>query len=397
MSDRFRILFEHSSDPHLIFDAEGGISDCNRATVDLIGAIDQAQVLSLHPGQLSPERQPCGRTSSELAAEMDGLATRNGVHRFEWMHQKLDGTPLPVEVTLNAVEVDGRTTMIVVWHDLSERKRVDAERKLLTDELARSNRALKAANRELRRDLEAARAAQRALLPAEGAAGDLAEVSWTFRPCETLGGDLFGVFALDESRVGFFVLDVSGHGVESSLYAAAAHRLMLPRTGDLAVDESAVRWASPAAAIQRFNREFCVDGGGARFVTAISGVLDTRSRTLRYANAGHPPALVVRSDECTRIDCDPRLPVGISPDERYEDAEVCLLPGDRIVLYTDCAYEARNEAGEFFGQDRLRQCLIDHAGRPLGDQLRSTERDVLAWCPATRPDDDLTLLGIQVT
>src|SRR5436305_12301679 len=87
---RFQLLFEHSSDAHLIFDA-GGITDCNPAAVRLLGAADRAEVLAVHPSALSPECQPDGRQSVEKARELDALARTNGWHRLEWMHRRRDG------------------------------------------------------------------------------------------------------------------------------------------------------------------------------------------------------------------------------------------------------------------------------------------------------------------
>jgi PAS domain S-box-containing protein len=118
--ERFRALFEHSSDPHLLFD-DTGIIDCNNATFTLLGATDKAQILALHPAALSPELQPDGRRSMEKCLEMDDTARRNGVHRFEWIHRKMDGTDFPVEVTITPVKVKGRESMLVVWHDLTAR------------------------------------------------------------------------------------------------------------------------------------------------------------------------------------------------------------------------------------------------------------------------------------
>jgi PAS domain S-box-containing protein len=133
--ERFRTLFQHSSDAHLLFD-DRGIIDCNQATIALLGCSDKAAVLSLHPAMLSPEFQPDGRRSMEKCIEMDNTARLRGVHRFEWIHRKMDGTDFPVEVTLTPVKLKGKDSMIVVWHDLTEQKRAEA--------------ALNKANQELR-------------------------------------------------------------------------------------------------------------------------------------------------------------------------------------------------------------------------------------------------------
>jgi len=126
--ERFRVLFEHSSDAHLLFD-ERGIIDCNQATITLLRGHDKRQVLSLHPAQLSPELQPDGRRSDEKCIEMDRLARERGYHRFEWQHRRMDGSDFPVEVTLTPVQIHGQPVLLVVWHDLTERKAAEqAER-----------------------------------------------------------------------------------------------------------------------------------------------------------------------------------------------------------------------------------------------------------------------------
>ena len=122
--DRFRVLFEYSSDAHLLFDSTG-IVDCNEATTRLLGCEDKQEVLSLHPAVLSPEFQPDGRASLEKCLEMDRIAHEKGYHRFEWIHRKKDGTDFPVEVTLTPVMLQGIKTILVVWHDLTKRKRAE--------------------------------------------------------------------------------------------------------------------------------------------------------------------------------------------------------------------------------------------------------------------------------
>ncbi len=123
--ERFRVLFEYSSDAHLIFD-ETGIIDCNHATIRLLNCRDKSEVLALHPARLSPQLQPDGRHSMEKCVEMDRIAREQGYHRFEWVHRKADETDFPVEVTLTPVQLGGKEALLVVWHDLTERFRAEA-------------------------------------------------------------------------------------------------------------------------------------------------------------------------------------------------------------------------------------------------------------------------------
>lgn len=137
--ESFRTLFEASSDANLIVD-EAGIVDCNSATLRLFRATDKAELLGIHPATLSPVMQPDGRFSLEKGAEMAPLAFRHGKHRFDWVHQRLDGTEVPVEVTLTPVTLRGRPRIFAVFHDLTERVAAEAavrqERARLRDAIA---------------------------------------------------------------------------------------------------------------------------------------------------------------------------------------------------------------------------------------------------------------------
>lgn len=125
-NEKFRVLFEHSSDAHLIFD-DSGIFDCNKAAVKMLRCADKAQVLRLHPAVLSPELQPDGRRSLEKSVDMDRRARERGYHRFEWMHRRMDGEDFPVEVTLTPVQLSTGPSLLVVWHELTEIKQREAE------------------------------------------------------------------------------------------------------------------------------------------------------------------------------------------------------------------------------------------------------------------------------
>lgn len=125
-SEKFRALFECSSDAHLIL-GETGILDCNAAAIAMLRADSKEQVLRVHPAVLSPEVQPDGRRSLEKSVEMDRTAYERGSHSFEWVHRRMTGEDFPVEVTLTPVILPGEPrVLLVAWHELTLRKQREA-------------------------------------------------------------------------------------------------------------------------------------------------------------------------------------------------------------------------------------------------------------------------------
>lgn len=122
--ERFRALFEKSADAIVLLSDEGVIA-CNQAMVDMLRADSREQLLHTLPTDSSPERQPDGRYSSEKANEMMTKAIEQGYHCFEWVHRRLDGTEIMVEVLLTSIILHGKTILYSVSRDITERKRAE--------------------------------------------------------------------------------------------------------------------------------------------------------------------------------------------------------------------------------------------------------------------------------
>jgi PAS domain S-box-containing protein len=140
VEEKLSVIFQYSTDAHLLLD-ENGIMDCNEAAVKMLRCKNKSELLSIHPARFSPEFQPDGRASSEKSVEMDRLAYENGYNRFEWIHKRIDGEEFPVEVTLNPVMISNKKVLLVVWHDITHRKRAE--------ELIRRNEAMLAESQQL--------------------------------------------------------------------------------------------------------------------------------------------------------------------------------------------------------------------------------------------------------
>lgn len=380
--DRFRVLFEHSSDAHIILQ-DGGIVDCNEATVKLLGMKSRAEVLRLHPFVLSPEVQPDGRRSEEKSKEMDATAMARGVHRFEWMHRKIDGQDLPVEVTLNAAEIDGRPALIAVWHDLTETKRRERE-------LAAKHREVERAHAALDGEFQTVGRIQRSLLPSDLPRIPTLALAADYVTSTRAGGDYYDLFPLAGGKWGILVADVSGHGTPAAVVMAITHAL---------AHVSPVPPSSPGALLRYLNgplaRFYSADGG---FVTAFYGVYDEGSRAFTYAAAGHPPPRLRRGStgDTAALDAVRGMPLGVSEELSgdhggYEDATVILAPADVLLLHTDGITEARKPGGELFGTARLDDVLRSWRGSDPASLITGINDRLSDFTGGVQPSDDRTL------
>lgn len=374
LSDKFKILFDHASDAHFILNELGVILDCNDAAVKLLGCRDRSQVLSIHPATLSPEFQPDGRRSAEKSVEMDAIALKNGYHRFEWTHRKIGGEEFPAEVTINAIEIDRRPSYIVVWHDLTEAKRAEKELQDLND--------------RMRRELEAAAEVQRSFLPEVPPSSDRFASAWFYKPCDELGGDGLNIFSIDGSRIGAYVLDVTGHGVASALTSVTVTHLL----------QGLSRVCCPHEVVERLNRH-CAEGHHQHHsFTIVYGVLDLKERTFLYTSAGHAGPALVKKDGTTRQFDSHGIPVGMLGDVSYEQSRIALEPGDRLFLFSDGVYEARDARKDEWGLEGLHAHLKKEAinGYTLDYTVNSLARAAFHRTLPQKPDDDISIVGLEI-
>jgi HAMP domain-containing protein len=134
------------------------------------------------------------------------------------------------------------------------------------------------------------------------------------------------------------------------------------------------------------------------FITACCAIFDAPSRTLSYANAGHPPPLLLRESatKCTRLDADGML-LGIEKDVQFADMKVKLATGDIVVFYTDGITEMQNPAGEMFGVDRLGEAVAAHRVAEPESLVAGVLGALSTFAGGRPPDDDLTIVAMKLT
>lgn len=122
----FKRLFELSPDPAWIID-DNRFVECNEAAVKVLGYASREEFLNAHPSRLSPPKQLDGQDSYVKAENMMAIARDKGLHRFEWIHTKADGTNFVAEVTLSAIDLVDRQVIYCVWRDITERIKKEDE------------------------------------------------------------------------------------------------------------------------------------------------------------------------------------------------------------------------------------------------------------------------------
>jgi sigma-B regulation protein RsbU (phosphoserine phosphatase) len=254
----------------------------------------------------------------------------------------------------------------------------------------------------MRADLEAAAEMQRALLPEETRPLPGIRAAWHVEACERLGGDTLNVFALDRRRLGFFLLDVSGHGVKAAMLTVALHRVLCPypHPGSVLVEpprgrHGVPRVVSPRRVASRLNRLFPMDENAGQYFTIVYGVLDVPKRELCFVSAGQgAPIVIPRRGEPTEIERYD-LPIGLVPHARYEGHRVRLALGSRLFFVSDGVVEAAGADGEDFGKGRLLASLRRHPTRALATTVRDLAREVREWS-ARGLRDDVSMLALEL-
>lgn len=269
--------------------------------------------------------------------------------------------------------------------------------------LEKRNQLLTSAYAQIQSDIDAAGSFQKSLLPRDAATEARVRLSWLYLPSNLVSGDALNYFMLDEHHLGFYVLDVAGHGVASAMVAMLVTQYLNPTlSGCLYRDtgHSARQggFNDPADAMQALNDQLMRMGIGSSYLTCIYGVLDLRSGTVRLVRAGHTLPVVIDRDgrtEVLREEGD--FPLGLIEGADFHSIELTLAPGARLCLYSDGITECEGRDGEQYGLDRMMTFLHTANAQPVQSATQAFATEMHRWAGHTEGqfDDDVSLLLIE--
>jgi serine phosphatase RsbU (regulator of sigma subunit)/predicted ester cyclase len=236
----------------------------------------------------------------------------------------------------------------------------------------------------IEQELKVARSIQQASLPEEVPTLEGWQISPYYQPAREVGGDFYDFHLLSEGRLGLVVGDATGKGVPAALVMSSTRSMLraLARASN-----------SPGEVLEQVNDLLVSDVPPNMFVTCFYAILDPKSATLSYANAGHDLPYLRHGDEAEELRAR-GMPLGLMSGMSYEEGEASLRQEDDVLFYSDGLVEAHDPKGEMFGFPRLRALVAQHAEeRSLGNLLLEELYSFVGegW----EQEDDITLLTLR--
>ena len=238
------------------------------------------------------------------------------------------------------------------------------------------------------KDLIEARKLQQSLVKERFRRFGDSQVSLLLRPSGHVGGDLVGFFPVGSGRVAVFAIDVSGHGVASALMTARLSSYLASPMADRnvalhALPDGGTAAHPPAEVARRLNRISLAELATDTYFTMAFAEIDLASGAVRLVQAGHPHPLIQRRAGPVERAGGGGLPIGLIEEAPFEDVELRLAPGDRLLLVSDGITECENRAGEMLEEPGLERIVRRNAGLTGQGFL-----EALTWDLATHADSE---------
>ncbi len=370
---RTRLIIECSLSAIVIMDSYGIITDWNPQAEKMFGwsrneAIDQRlQDLIIPPRFRKAHRQGLQHfLQTGIAPLLNKVTEQVAIRR--------DGSEFPVELSISPLKLGNTYIFSGFIHDITTRKATEAKVRQAQINLAIAQSEIKIAQR-----------IQASLSPSAPIKSEHFEVAGFCLPADQVGGDYFDYFFRNEDQLDMIIADVSGHSIGPALFMVETRSAIRTQANGL---------GTPAETLTILNNFLFEDLDKADyFITLFYLQYDITKNQLSFANAGHPPPLLLSpfQDKCRQLDAE-GLILGINKKVIFEEKTTTLSKGDLILLYTDGLTEAENADGEFFGIERVSDLLIQHSQQAPQKIIDALLEQLKQFRQSESFNDDITLM-----
>jgi len=370
---RTRLIIESSLSAIVIMDSYGLITDWNYQAEKMFGWSRNEAIGQRLEDLIIPSRF----RNAHRQGLQHFLNTGNGPilnQLIEHVAIRRDGSEFPVELSIAPLKLGNAYIFSGFIHEITARKM--AEQKIRQSEV---NLAI------AQSEIKIAQQIQASLSPSAPIKTDQFEVTGYCLPADQVGGDYFDYFFRNEDHLDIVIADVSGHSIGPALFMVETRS---------AIRTQAKRLGTPSETLSVLNDFMFEDLDKADyFITLFYLQYDINTQQLSFANAGHPPPLLLSlfHNECRQLDADGMI-LGVRKNVIFEEKTTTITQGDLILLYTDGLTEAENPDGDFFGVERASELLIQYAHQPPEKIIEALLMHLKQFCQSESFKDDITLM-----
>ena len=219
-------------------------------------------------------------------------------------------------------------------------------------------------------------------------------------PAKEVGGDLYD-FIIEGDELFFIIGDVAGKGVPASLYMAVTRTLFRNLAGRSAEGRlQGKNYQSAANIVREMNHAIASTNDSYIFVTVFVGVLDMKTHYLTYCNAAHnAPVMITAEGECSLLEVEANLPIGVEDHYDYDEQQVDFPPGSALLLYTDglteAMYFSNDGSRKLFGEHRVLHDVQKNSKASAIEVIDFLKQHVSVFADGTEQSDDLTMLFLR--
>ena len=264
------------------------------------------------------------------------------------------------------------------------------EKKNAEESLKKSEEILRKKNQSINKELEYAYMVVKRLIPTKPLQNEIVKISYKYKPLDIIGGDFFSFKKFKDKSFGFFIGDVSGHGVSAALFLSLVKGM---------TEKNYLKFGNnPLTFMNNLNYDL-LDTMSTYFLTGIYGVFKRNKEDVlfTFVRGAHPPPILMKIGKLEpEILIPVGKPIGVFDDAVYESMSVKLQKGDRLYVYTDGVNETMNENSEILGFERLSKILLEVNNFPLEVSIEKVIDFLNRYRGKRKVEDDILFLGFEI-
>ncbi len=375
--------FDSIEDPLAIIDSEYTLQRVNKSYIGLIGQSYQ-NVLGKKCFTLLRNRQsPC-----EDCKLMGVLTTGTKFFIPQSPHPKQPERSM-ISLTFYPFTYKKSGAPCVIEHirDITELESLKNDLQTQNIRLSDTTTNLQQAQKDINDELVVARQIQQRIMPQKAPEFPGLEIVHSYHPIEAVGGDIYDFIPINDDQLGFFIGDVSGHGL-SSAFVSTISKVLLYQHSKTSMPSNYL--------LNHINHDLIGNIGRSHFLTCFWGIFDTRDNSFTFSRAGHPMPIVLRADGSNIQLCAQGTFLGVLDLPILEPKKFFFQKGDRCILFTDGIYEVKEIIDEelmVFGYNRFQGIIAATRQLPLKEVIPYIKEQFSSYTN----EDDYTIIAFDVT